>query len=982
MNKSWYLKYVFFMASLFAVTIGYNACSNDASFDLKQGVDSLETYGGGTPIGGRNPSVLIDGDAGYTQQEDVSLALNPDGLADAMIISTSPDCSGTWEPFQANIPYQLTEQNKETRVYAQFRYQDEAPTPCVSDSIIHDDTPPVVNFVQGGETLWIKERNVNVIFEATDNASGIRITECDKSGSGQFSQCGTQISYIGLQENDNNVLIVRATDNAGNVSSTEQINWRLDSTPPTVVFNRVPAVLTADSSPDFEFTGTDNGSGLKGYECRLDQAQQYTACQNTLTLSNLADGPHSLSVRAIDNVDHVSTAITHNWVQDSTAPTIEFTQTPNALESSNQATFAFQGINANQGIVSYTCQVDGGAGASCTSPNVLSGLTDGAHSIAVIGYDAVGNASSPISYNWTIDTQKPNIMFVEVPNALTNSPDAVVSVSVTDASGVASVECQLDGQAYKTCQLTEVLTGLAAGAHTISYRATDNAGNTSDPISHQWNIDMTPPVVTITDAPAPYTTETTANFQFTATDANGVALIECRVDGGAYQACTSPHMISGVTEGNHTLFVRARDNAGNVSGAQTTSWTVDTTGPQITFIIQPDAISYVGNTSQVRFSVDDGGGSGFNSATCMLNGVAVACAPDATLDIPETVPGNSTFVVTVTDNLGNQSTSQVPWQTIQRFSTYQTNRMIDGSNPMVDILFVIDTSGSMNYERSSLANRFAGFIDKIKDLDWQIAVTTTDVVNNYTNNPNRQYTKGKLDVLTTQNGQGIQILTSAMDPVFAQQTFGNRIQSYPEGDWREQGIYATALAIDRFVAGENVHGQFFRSNANLAVVVLTDEDENSNGSNLQYTPQAFLDHVNTSFGGQKNIQWHSIVVNSGDQACDDVRNHVPGAQYELLSSLTGGIVGSVCATDYATQLQNMGTAVQQSQRDVTLQCPPVDSDGDGNVNLTVTHDADGDGVYDPYLAPYTLQGRTITFADYLPDGDFQFNYSCATSGGP
>ncbi|MCK6598726.1 MAG: hypothetical protein L6Q37_10210, partial [Bdellovibrionaceae bacterium] len=44
----------------------------------------------------------------------------------------------------------------------------------------------------------------------------------------------------------------------------------------------------------------------------------------------------------------------------------------------------------------------------------------------------------------------------------------------------------------------------------------------------------------------------------------------------------------------------------------------------------------------------------------------------------------------------------------------------------IDILFVIDNSGSMEYEQKSMAQRTSQFLTLLHGLDFQIAITTTD----------------------------------------------------------------------------------------------------------------------------------------------------------------------------------------------------------------------------------------------------------------
>ncbi len=88
-------------------------------------------------------------------------------------------------------------------------------------------------------------------------------------------------------------------------------------------------------------------------------------------------------------------------------------------------------------------------------------------------------------------------------------------------------------------------------------------------------LDPSPIAASIAPAsePANPTAQTSANFSFSVNDA--VATVQCRLDSGAWLACTSQstQAYSGLGEGAHTFTVQATDAAGNTSIASY-SWTV------------------------------------------------------------------------------------------------------------------------------------------------------------------------------------------------------------------------------------------------------------------------------------------------------------------------------------------------------------------------------------------------------------------------
>ena len=239
--------------------------------------------------------------------------------------------------------------------------------------------------------------------------------------------------------------------------------------------------------------------------------------------------------------------------------------------------------------MSYQCQLDSGAVESCTSPHNLKDLSDGNHVFSVIGSDAVGHNSSPITYRWVVDKSKPTLNLVDKPDKKTQSSDAHFVFQASDAgSGIKEIRCKVDNGQYEVCQDTMDRTNLSEGNHRLLAKSVDRAGNESDELNYEWIVDQTKPTVSIASGPDNPTNKTEASLVFNSEDSSsGVKSTECRLNGGSFEACENPKEYADLVEGDYIFSVRASDEAGNVSGVQTYKWSIDTTGPTIELTQSP-----------------------------------------------------------------------------------------------------------------------------------------------------------------------------------------------------------------------------------------------------------------------------------------------------------------------------------------------------------------------------------------------------------
>ncbi|MBC7457321.1 MAG: hypothetical protein H7235_03525 [Bdellovibrionaceae bacterium] len=103
-------------------------------------------------------------------------------------------------------------------------------------------------------------------------------------------------------------------------------------------------------------------------------------------------------------------------------------------------------------------------------------------------------------------------------------------------------------------------------------------------------------------------------------------------------------------------------------------------------------------------------------------------------------------------------------------------------NANVDILFVIDNSGSMKEEQAKIAQVFSGFIAQVSHMNWRIAITTTD-----TSSADVACNKGNLCVMESAPSTRYFIDSSTPN---VNQVFIEKIQVGTTGSGTELGLTA------------------------------------------------------------------------------------------------------------------------------------------------------------------------------------------------
>lgn len=354
---------------------------------------------------------------------------------------------------------------------------------------------------------------------------------------------------------------------------------------------------------------------------------------------------------------------------DTTPPVIQMTQTPPPNTNSSSAYFLF---GADEAAPTFSYSLDSGSWATTGPSLILGNLSEGTHTLEVKATDTSGNTSGTVSYSWTTDYTPPAVSIPTRPPENTNQNTATFGFGTTEPS---TYSYRLDGGSWTATGSSLTLMGLSESAHTLEVRAVDGAGNPSSIASYSWRTDYTPPIVSIPTKPPENMNQSTATFGFSTSETSTHSY---RLDGGAWISTGSSLTLSGLSEGNHQIEVKATDMVGNTSSPVSYSWTTDFTLPVVT--ATPSATP-VDSTTGINITLSsnetatlsyrfDGGAWTSTLGTVSLLGIA---------------EGHHTFEYLGTDSAGNTSSNySLPFD-LSRFTLTGAASDFNGFSMLADV---------------------------------------------------------------------------------------------------------------------------------------------------------------------------------------------------------------------------------------------------------------------------------------------------------
>ncbi len=278
------------------------------------------------------------------------------------------------------------------------------------------------------------------------------------------------------------------------------------------------------------------------------------------------------------------------------------------------------------------------------------------------------------------DTTKPTVRIAlegttNTSGAYTDSAKVTVTAADTGGSGLSTTEYSLNGSSFQAYSQPFTLT--TPGEYVVRARATDGAGNVGESektftvVKGGAPADAVDPTVTLTlsgatNASGAYQGKATVTIAATDAGGSGLAAVEYSLDGALPVRYNAPFEVT--TSGEHTVVVRASDNAGNTAEATETFTIVDGTQPDTT---NPTVSAAVTGTQRspgvyetsatVTITAADEGGSGLAKTEYSLDG-----GPFQSYSAPFSVStvGNHTVTARATDGAGNVAESTLTFQVV------------------------------------------------------------------------------------------------------------------------------------------------------------------------------------------------------------------------------------------------------------------------------------------------------------------------------
>lgn len=565
--------------------------------------------------------VSINSGADYTKTRNVTLAItaaDKNNVARMCVSNSDATPCTPFTAFSAKKQWQLTPGNGLKTVHVWLKDKQGVESGAFSDSITLDATVPVgTKLTINNGAAYATSRTVALALAAGDEGSGVtemQVSENNGFPKATWESYATSKSWTLGKGDGKKTVYARFRDAAGNISKALSATIILDTTPPKLTVN------PTTTRPSRESSRTIKGTKEAAYSLTINPPQGVTAAPPTIpagaaawscTLGNLAEGTNTVrlttSPDAAGNVGTLDVPVIRDTINPTGTLTIQGTEPSNTYTSNRVVTLQLvdDGTGSETAAMRFSNDGKNWSGWEAFRHTKTWVLIAGSGEKTVNAQlrDAAGNTSAVFSDTIVLDTIPPaGSVTINGGQPYTNDPSVSLSVTYTDNVNSPPVLAM------------------------------------SDP---------TPSLLSVT-----YTDNFISTSQMQVSNTSSFAKAQWQPLGNV-----SSWEVVGA-DGVKTVYVRFRDQAGNISRTVTDTISLDTKPPALT--ISPDAS---GKTS-LRSRKVSGTKEAWAEVGVTVNTsatVSMLPAPPAATTwsciVESLVEGNNVVTVTATDRAMNETSA-------------------------------------------------------------------------------------------------------------------------------------------------------------------------------------------------------------------------------------------------------------------------------------------------------------------------------------
>lgn len=675
------------------------------------------------PIAEDNPlseftdiSILVNSGDQYTTNSIVNIGL-VSSEASHVYITNEVGClsGGSWQTFETNKSFELYYLNQTSSVFVKFKDINGTESNCISDSIIHDDTPPSnTSFSINSGDIYTQDSSITLSLNASD-ATEMYITNDSSCNTGGTWEAFTiSKSTIIQSTNSLNNLYVKFRDLAGNESSCLHDSIIHDSLPPANIAFSINSNATITNTQnvtlDLSAAGASHMYITDESDCATGGVYETYLNSKTWTLAQ-TNTTANVYVKFKDAAGNESVCIGDSIIHDDISPAASFIKINSDYEytTSINVTLNLSAVDANEMYVTNTVGCSsGGVYESYNSSKAWTlGSLNSNSNVYVKFKDTAGNESSCISDSIIHDNTPPSSTSIVINSGASSTSDTSINLTLNAINAAEmyitnEADCNSGGSYESYATSKSWIISELSGNKNVYVKFKDSHGNESSCISDSIIFDNAIPsgasISINSDKEA--TNLLSANLSLTANNTTEMYITNTPncTSGGTWESFKSEKdWTIDHSMGIATVYVKFRNDLGSESSCISDSIIYDITPPSLsTFKINNGATHTNSNDLIIDINSNDA------HEVCLLQSSNINNCTWIRLEspfyetavIPSSYINNAEYEVKIfawlKDTAGNIS------------SIYQESIIWDNKPPVLDFFNVYGSDTLISIQVSSL----------------------------------------------------------------------------------------------------------------------------------------------------------------------------------------------------------------------------------------------------------------------------------------